>query len=210
MKQAATGSSRSTPVPGRAGAGRRHGARPAFSLVESLVAITLLAMAGMLLLLATEGVINTSQESQERALAESLARQLLDEVLNHPLQLPDTATPAPLDPSKRATYATVWDYDGYRHSPPVDPWGIPCGKGNDEGGLRTAPFQAPAEWYAGLERHVTVRYVDPFDVQTMVSGSGGSDVVQVAVTVVRRDPNGAARPLARAVRLVPESVVGGW
>ena len=185
----------------------RGSGRSAFTLIESLLAILLLAVAGMLLLVATEGVINTAQESHERMLADALARELLDEIVSRPFE---SSMATSVVPTRRATFQTIWDYDGYRAGPPVDMWGVPCGVGDDAGGERRPEFQAPSEWFAGMERYVQIVFLDSATLAPLPTDGTTSDTVRITVGVVRRDPGGAVRPLATQHRIVTNAGLGGW
>jgi type II secretory pathway pseudopilin PulG len=55
--------------------------RSAFSLVEALVALSITAMAGVVLLLSVESSLQTTSDAVDRTIADGAAQRLLDEIL---------------------------------------------------------------------------------------------------------------------------------
>src|SRR5438105_13124017 len=52
-----------------------------FSLIEALLALTITAMAGAVLLLSVDTSLDTTTQAVERTIADGIAQQLLDEIL---------------------------------------------------------------------------------------------------------------------------------
>ena len=195
---------RDRPFRGRqAGCARTH---RGVTLVEAVMAIAVLSVAASVLLLATEGVVETSQASYETMLADGLARQLLDEILTR--QLDDR--PLGTNETDRSQFAYVTDYAGYAERPVADQWGIAWERTDDAGGERPTEYWAPADLLSGLERRVDIAYVALDQPEQELSGNERSDTLRVRVTVMRHDPDGGVRELARQERLVTLSGVGGW
>ena len=60
------------PVPAR---------RRAFSLVEALIALSIMALAGAVLLLSVESSLSTTTDAVDRTIADGIAQQVLDQIL---------------------------------------------------------------------------------------------------------------------------------
>jgi len=136
--------------------------RPAFSVVEALVASAVLAIA----VIGVAGPLTASSEhasvARERGGALTLARQLMEQIAAHPLR---NGAPTPLGPTlpyedSPAKYDTIGDFNGYLDTP--------------------APPQATTGNNATYTRSVTVEYrTASFDPSPNVT-----DFALVTVTVV--------------------------
>lgn len=168
-----------------------HAYRPAspvargFTLVEALVAISITALAGSVLLLGVASSLQTTDEAMRQTIAIGLAQQLLNEIAGcH-------------------TMAEIDSYHDSQHEPPVDRFGIPLGKGDDEGGERYEAFQASDELLDRYLRTVKVHQVDAANLTAhLTTGTGSCRVVEVIVSY--HAPNGSLRELARLQRATAE------
>src|SRR5688500_16894770 len=70
-----------------------------FTLVEAMVSITVLALAGSVLLLAVDSSLQTTTEAVDRSIADGLAQQLLDEITLQHFKEPGTSATGTLGPS---------------------------------------------------------------------------------------------------------------
>src|SRR6187397_902006 len=59
----------------------RRARRRGFSIVEAIVALSITALAGAVLLLAVESTVQSTTDSVQRTIADGMAQQLLDEAL---------------------------------------------------------------------------------------------------------------------------------
>src|SRR5262245_52995751 len=116
-----------------------------FSLVEVLVSLTLLGLAGSTLLLATASTMQAGNDALAQTIARGVAEQLLDEILGQPYcETGGNPLAYPLGPNagetsnplKTSLFDDTDDYNGYTCSPPRDAWGIDLGTENGQGGQR--------------------------------------------------------------------------
>jgi type II secretory pathway pseudopilin PulG len=176
----------------------------AFSLIEALVALSITAMAGAVLLLATEGVLETTNDAVAQTIAQGMATQLIDEVLGTMHSEPGVGPyQTSLGPNNyelagdgRERFNDTDDFNGYLTQPPEDCWGKPLGRGNDSGGTRHPAFYAPGHDFDAWRQRIAVYYVNPADPTQRLASNQTSDYRAVEVTIERVEPNGSIRPLA--------------
>jgi type II secretory pathway pseudopilin PulG len=192
------------------GVRRRRG----FSLVEALVALSITALAGSVLLLSVDSSLATTMEALQRTIADGLAQQVMDEMLTKQY-MEDGG-----DPLGGLLDATAWellglgterfndvdDYAGYLRHPTEGIWGEAPGTGDDQGNLRLDNFRLRADYFQNWQQRVLVYFVNPND-HTVQSGSPTAyRALEVHIELV--GANGAVRPLAsrkRVIAYVPPS-----
>jgi type II secretory pathway pseudopilin PulG len=187
---------------------RKRSRRPGFTLVEAMVSITVLALAGSVLLLAVDTSLQTTTEAVDRSIADGLAQQLLDEItLNHFME-PGTSSTGTLGPSGwesggsgRERFNDTDDYHGFQAQPVEGVWGEPLGTGNDEGGNRHSAFQPPAGFFDNWRQRVEVYFVDPADPSIRLS-SGSSEYRAVEVHIEQLGDDGSIRSLATRKKVI--------
>jgi type II secretory pathway pseudopilin PulG len=183
--------------------------RLGFSLIEAIVALSITAMAGAVLLLATEGVLKTTNDAVAQTIAQGMAAQLIDEVLGARYNEPDVSpyqtslgpNSAELAGNGRERFNDSDDYHNFLAQPPIDCWGKAVGTGNDAGGLRHPAFAPPGDDFANWRQRIEVFYVNAADPSIRLTGSNTSDYRAVEVTIERIEPNGSIRPLAKQRRV---------
>ncbi len=183
--------------------------RKGFSLVEAMVALSITAMAGSVLLLATEGVLKTTNDAVAQTTAQGMAAQLIDEVMGaryhaatgNPYETVLSASVYEKSGSGRERYDDTDDFNNYSASPPLDTYGVELGKGDDYGGNRHPNFRSPGDDFANWRQRVVVYYVDPSDPTRRLPGFQTSDYRAVEVTIERTESNGGIRPLAKLRRV---------
>ncbi|MBW3598544.1 MAG: type II secretion system GspH family protein [Planctomycetes bacterium] len=184
------------------------GSRPAFTLIEAMVALSLTALAGAAILLTIETSLNAADQALEQTVAVGMAEQLLDEVAGAMYIQPGGDPRAfPLGPSAweaqgagRSRYNDNGDYDGFAAQPPQDRWGQPLGSEDDDGGLRPPGFRAPSGSLNGWRRSVEVYYLDPDDLSARLAAGQTSDYRAVEVVISRETADGQFREIARRRR----------
>jgi hypothetical protein len=189
----------------RANSSRRGG----FSIVEAIVALSITALAGAVLLLAVESTVQTTTDSVQRTIADGLAQQLLDEALTRCFVLPGGDPLAnslgpnafELTGSGRERYNDADDYHNFTATPPEAIYGLPIGTGDDIGGLRHASFRLPAGYFDNWRQRVIVYFVDPTD-HRLPLASGTSYFRAIEVHIEFQDADGAWRNLATRKRIV--------
>ncbi len=181
-----------------------------FTLLEALVAVALVAMCGAAVLWGLQSGVQNAQTALEQTIALGLAVQLLDEILGAPY-CADLSNPyeVQLGPSgsesagqARERYNDMDDYNGFVHSPPVDPWGIRLGEDNGDGLSRHAAFWAASSLLEGWTQEVEVYYVSPGDLSTRLSSGQVSDFRAVEVRIVVQSPTRGRRELAKVREIV--------
>lgn len=193
----------------------RTPARPAFTLVEALVAITITAMAGSVMMLGTTVSLQTTTDSLRQTIAAGMAEQLMDEIVGcRYAAVGAGGLQVDLGPSVsenhgpgRSPYDDIDDFDGFRARPPQDPWGIALGTDDGEGGRRHEAFRAPTGFFENWQQAVDVYYVDPTDWTVRLGAGRTSDYRAVEVRIFYNDPQRGSRELAhlrRIVAYVPE------
>lgn len=171
--------------------------RPAFTLVEAMVAITITGIAASVLLLGVEATLSSGDNAVERLIAEGLAEQLLDEALNqHYMEPGTTATTTPLGATTtelsgpgRTLFNDSDDYHNYTAAPPQDLYGKTLGTGNDEGGTRPATLRIPAHVLSQWRQKVEVFFVNDDDLSQNLT-SGTSQFRALEVTISRQEAGG--------------------
>lgn len=186
--------------------GRR---RSAFTLAESLIAITLVSMAGTSLLLATQVAFNNTINAKEQVVADGMTTFLFDEVAGLPYHdKSETAFETILGPEtgemSRVSFDDLDDFNGLTMSPISDEWGIPLGEGDGIGGSRPAELRSSdAKFWRAI---FTVRYVDESDPAIdLISGTSGMRSVTIEI---EKSISGAWIPISsrrRVFAYVPKS-----
>src|SRR5688572_22817825 len=153
--------------------------RGGFSIVEAIVALSITALAGAVLLLAVESTVESTTDSVRRTIADGLAQQLLDEALTKCFVIPggDPLSNS-LGPSGyelagfgRERYNDSDDYHNFSAMPPEAIYGQAVGSGDDGGGLRHASFRVPSSYFENWRQRVEVYFVDSADHRIKLSGS---------------------------------------
>ena len=163
-------------------AGERSAA--AFTLVEALVAISITAMAGSVLLLGSTVSLQNTDEALRQTVALGLAQQLMNEVVGS------------------SSMAEIDRYDGFKSEPPLDRWGVELGTEDGKGGQRHSHFRAVDGVLDRFCREVHVAHVDPADLTTRLPLGKTSDYRLVEVRVTYDVPSGGTRELAHLKRVV--------
>jgi type II secretory pathway pseudopilin PulG len=182
----------------------------AFTLVEALVAVSVTAIAGSVLLLGLTSSVQTTQEATRQTIAQGIADQLADEVVGCRYMAPGaTWDQIPLGPNgdekatgTRELFNDVDDFHGFTAQPPEDPWGVPLGEDDGAGGQRHAAFRLPEGYFDNWREEIKVDYVDESDLTTPLPHGQTSQYRLVEVRVFYERPEGGTRELARVRRVV--------
>jgi type II secretory pathway pseudopilin PulG len=188
--------------------GQRGPRRRAFSLVEATVAISVLALAGSVLLLAVDSSLQTTTDAVDRTIADGLAQQLLDEIsLMHYME-PGTQYSDSLGPtgwesagSGRERFNDTDDYDKFSAQPAEGRFGEPLGTGNGDGTARHSAFQVAPSYFQSWRQRVEVYFVDPADPSIRLA-SGTSEYRAIEVTIERIEADGTVQPLAARKKVI--------
>jgi hypothetical protein len=183
--------------------------RGGFSIVEAIVALSITALAGSVLLLAVESTVQSTTDSVQRTIADGLAQQLLDEALTKCFVLPGADPLASnIGPSAlelagtgRERYDDSDDYHQFVTGPAEGIYGEQMGTGDDAGGLRHAAFRVPGSYFQHWRQRVEVHFVDPTDHRLKLSGST-SYFRAIEVHIEIQDGDDTWRNLATRKRIV--------
>ena len=142
-----------------------------FSLIEALLALTITALAGSVLLLSVDTSLDTTTQAVERTIADGIAQQVLDEILTKRYvgagESPLTTTLGPTATEQLGegtiNFDDIDDYNGFTAQPMKGPWGQTLGTGDDNGGQRPINFRVPSSYFQSWRETVTVYYIDPND-----------------------------------------------
>jgi type II secretory pathway pseudopilin PulG len=185
--------------------------RRGFSLVEAMMGVTVLAMAGAVLLLGVETSLRTTIDAEDQTIAAGLAQQLADEALGQrymeslavgPLQVPLSPNAYELGGAGRERFNDIDDYHGFRAQPPKDRFGMELGRGDSSGSSRNTNFQLPAGKFSRWRQEVDVYYVSPTDPTVKLTGTQTSYYRCVEVRILREESAGVFETLATVKRVI--------
>lgn len=152
---------------------RSHCKRQGFTILESVIAITLLAIAGSMVFSVTFPAINQSFEGRDRLIARQYANSVLDEILQLPNHSETTVVAlTPAIYQARDTFPSIDQFDGY-----VSHMCLP--DGTPYTGLIP---QTPIAGFEELCFRVQVKSVD-----RNLDASGDAEFLKITVTAFR-DP----------------------
>ncbi|MEE9603313.1 MAG: type II secretion system protein [Thermoguttaceae bacterium] len=184
--------------------------RSAFTLVEALVSISIVAVAGSVLLLGITSSLQTTDEAISQTLANGMAMQLIDEVVgNRYHSIGADGYQTNLGPSSdelggagRERYNDIGDYHGFQSQPPQGPFGIELGQDDGDGGIRHPNFVMPEGRFDNWREEIEVYYVNESDLTTRLPVGATSDYRVVEVRIIHDDPKRGSRELAKMRRVV--------
>ncbi len=168
--------------------------RVGFTLVESLLAVTLASIAGSALLLGVSSALQATQLSVEETVGLQLGQQLMDEIAGQRYSAVGASPyvyPIVRNASGsgviRTNFTCLADYNGYRAQPPVDLYGVQIGRGDGNGSSRIAALQLP-DYFNSWRTEVDVYYVSATDFVSPLAAGQTSDFRAVDVRVYLVDP----------------------
>lgn len=161
---------------------QRRSSRPGFSLMESLVAVSITSVACTAVMLSMGQSVMDNGDVVNRTVAVELARDLMDEVSTRRFLDAEPGATFGLEadeatsPQVRATFDDVDDYHGWVSRPPQEVDGAVLTAGGVSGETKA---------FADYGREVTVSYVANADHRQVVE-AGQSDFARVTVTVTHK------------------------
>lgn len=188
---------------------RRRPTRAGFTLTEALVALSLTAMAGAVLLVSAQSALDTGDEALEQTIALGMAQQLIDEALGATYCAKD-ASPTDTFLGRnsyedgglgRERYSDTDDYNGLRISPAEDRFGSTLGTGNGAGTARHANFRLRSNYFTNWRQEVDIYYVSDSNPSVRLTGTSTSNSRAVEVRITRTDSAGRRRELAKVRRV---------
>ncbi len=195
--------------PGNPRTGPMTRQRAAFSLMEALMAISLMALAGGAIMLALASSAQTTQVTLETSIARGIAAQLLDEVLGQryaavgagPYTYPLGPGAWELSGEGRERYDDTGDYHTFTAQPVTNILGQELGQGSDGGFSRHPNFRLPSGYFSAWREEIEVYYVDAEDHSLRLDPGATSDYRAVEVRILRDHPDGTPQDLARLRRV---------
>lgn len=189
--------------------------RRGFTFVESVIAMSVLALAGAALLTSVASALSSCNESIFSSVGRGLAEQMLDEIAAS--KFPNGNSPVVSTTTVRTAFSTIDDYSDWSESPLRTKSGQLLGSDQtlasgtpDTSGLsmatlpsesqRSKELQASASFMARFTRTVKVERIEP-------NGAGWNVVTQhtpyrrVTVTVSYAASADTQRPVAELVRV---------
>ena len=186
--------------------GRR---RAAFSLVEAMIAISMLALVGSVLLSASQATLSATGQSTDQTIAYGIARQFLDEAVGYPFVSHSYNGPgddpnlgvfsAPLGGANSSGVRSGWDDcddadgagNGYLSHPVHDRWGQEYGLGNGTANTaRHANFRTRNDFFDSWRVETEVYNVDPNNLAARTSTTNSTFHRAIEVRVYRQQPSG--------------------
>lgn len=149
--------------PGRSG----HPSPCGFSLVEALVALSVVSLAGAVLLLSVESSLDTTTQAVHRTIADGIAQQMLHEILTKrytekgedPLLGLLSASSEELAVLGTALFDDTDDYAGLVVQPLRDAHGQLLGTADENGHPRLANFRVRSDFFQNWRLRVEVYHV---------------------------------------------------
>ncbi|HEX4131338.1 MAG TPA: prepilin-type N-terminal cleavage/methylation domain-containing protein [Pirellulales bacterium] len=185
--------------------------RTGFTLVEAMVSLAILGIAGSAALLSLSQSVQTIDTNIRSQMALGLAEQLLDEQSGKLYMASgDNPYDTSLGPSSAEQglpgrqYNDIDDYNGYKAQPPTDWWGVALTTDDGDGSTRDPAFQMPSGTMSRWHQQVTVCYVGDSALATPISGT--SNYRLSTVQILYDDPVKGTMVLAtlsRAFTYVP-------
>ena len=205
----------------RSGTVRRCGAgaesicdRRAFTLVESLIAMTVIALAGAALLTSIAWAVSSCNDTLFQVVGRGFGVQLMDEIAA--ANFPAGYSAPVASTGFRYTFTKIDDYANFSESPPHTKSGAVLG--NDQSSSATDPYaammsmagmssgrptalQAAPEFVGRFARSVLVERVQPSATGSWSVVTQNSSYRRVTVTVTYTLPGSQARPVAKVMRV---------
>jgi hypothetical protein len=176
-------------------------------MIEAVLAITIMAIAGSILLLGTTASLETTKNGMYGAIARGMAQQLMDEIVGcRYCELGADPHQYPLGPgsdeTSRLLYDDSDDYNGVRTKPPKDFYGIALGKDDGLGGQRNSLFQIPSGLIDNWQQEVDVYYVSESNLSTKLPAGQTSDYRVVEVRITCNNPGQSSQVLVTLKRVL--------
>ena len=199
---------------------RLSGQRRAFSLIEALIALSITALAGSVLLLSVDSSLQCTSDAVERTIADGVAQRLLDEICTRRFVDLDEnsgssgsgllglswlrdilgATTSESLGNGFELFDDIDDFAGHSAKPLKGTYGEVLGTGDDNGNARLDNFRLRSTFFNDWRQRVDVYYVSATDHTVRSSSVTAYRAIEVFVERVAAD--GTVFPLAHRKRIV--------
>jgi type II secretory pathway pseudopilin PulG len=179
-------------------------------LVEALVAITILALAGSVLLSASHSSMSSASLGVDATIAQGIARQVMDEAMGLPYVaktytssdpnavLLTNIGSAPRNSGRRDDWDDLDDYNGtsptstYSAQPACDRWGQKLGLGDSaargsSSDLRHPNFRLRDDYFHAWQIETNVYYLNPSDLTQRQTAASYYRAIEVRVSRIAAD-----------------------
>lgn len=183
-----------------------------FSLVEAIVAMTIVAIASSVLLLGVEATLQSVEYQEEVTIADGLARQLLDEIQgqnwvdplirNNPYQTSLTPSGDELAGPGRSKFDDTDDYNGYTSTPPVHIDGEILTTSDSSGDTLPEAFRTSNSFLSRWRCTVEVSYVSETDHSVKVAATSPTNYRVLICRVYRRNADNTWREVVERERII--------
>ncbi|MCA9098030.1 MAG: type II secretion system protein [Planctomycetaceae bacterium] len=178
---------------------RPRSARSGVTLLEAVMAMTILTITGSALLSAAMATIQSSSIMSQAVVAEGIADQLADEI--QAIGFPRGTNTLPSAGTPRVAFNHVDDFAGYNQKPPVDRLNKTLGTEDPFVSTRNAALQPESGFISKFRQQVVVERLSPnlnsFDVVT-----SDTNYRRITVTVSYQDAAGTEIPLVNRTRIL--------
>lgn len=182
--------------------------RRGFTLVESLIAVSLTTLAGGALLTTIGSTVQISTDSTYTVIAQGIADQLMDEVAS--VKFPRT-TGAITMGTGRSGFDDLDDYNGWNASPPQTRDGMTLGTERmTVGSLTTARptnFQPDPRFVSRFRQQVSVEKIAEVSGGAWVVVTSATSLRRVTVTISYTDARNQTKVLAVQTRVFSDVAV---
>ena len=187
--------------------------RRGFTFAESVIAMTVIALAGAALLTSVAGAVTSCNDSVFQAVGRGLAQQLMDEIAAS--KIPTTTTTV-ASSSVRSLFTTIDDYSGFKESPPHTKGGDVLGTEQSASATsysalmtsisstssgRPTALQVPTDFMGRFTRSVLVERVQPSSTGVWSVTTQSSLYRRVTVTVTYTVTSSQTRQVAKVSRV---------
>lgn len=187
--------------------GTTIGARRGFTLIEAVLTMTIISVAGAAMLAGLASAMQANEIALERTIASGLAQQMIDDIAarkyhdGDPLQIPPSASAWETGVPGYSRFNDIDDFHNYADQPVADPWRVTLGTDNGIGGTRNANFRLRTGYFDRWRREVKVYYVSESNLLTPLASNQSSNYRLVHVQVFYVPPQGDRRLLAEIKRV---------
>ena len=193
----------------------RPRSRPAFTMVEAMVALCITGVASSALLLTLTTATQSTDDAMNRFVAAGIMQTYMDEIsgmryMELGASPQESALVAGADETAatgRSIYDDIDDYNNINESPPRDKNGQTLGNENGNTAVRDPVFCVPSTFMSRWRVNIDVFYVAENAWQTALADSAGTNYRTVQVRVTYTPAQGSSTELSSQTRTfayVPE------
>lgn len=185
---------------------------PGFSLIEAVVAMTIVAIASSVLLLGVEATLQSVEYQEEVTIADGLARQFLDEIQgqnwvdpsirNSPYATSLSASGDELSGQGRSRFDDTDDYNGYSTNPPVHIDGNTVSTSDSSGDTLPKEFRPSSSFLSRWRCTIEVSYVSETDHSVKVPANSPTNYRVLICRVYRRNADDTWREVVERERII--------